>query len=561
MNNQTLSQAALLQYKALAPLEANQIAEIQRIQLLDVSGFSETEVRSFVIDPIVRVLGYEKGTVFSLDLEKSIRFLDKRRQIDYKCTLWTGNFWIIEAKKPSSRPSFSYDDFSQALEYAVHPEINAALVVLCDGNKLEIFDREVNVIEPVLRIARDDLVAEFDKIRAYLEPWQIWFFEKRRVTRQIDRVFDREFNLERVREFRSLVERQLDSKRVKILDNYRAEKIWDRRKDEFLIRLAKSSTEDIVSGWFFHPLSQSDMDAITQTLLDRCQVSTFRVLYRIFPDEPRDVNDHFYMMALHVLIALSKTTVEAQGLPSWLGGPHGTLEVAVKRLIGLSLTYFEADPPRKIVLLVAASARRILKLLSIVNESLWRTAELQHSFLRYLEPEISWHQITSSADGHVLQQIDSASLMVVLQFIRQCQPEGKDFKVAIAKSRLRGLWETERSLLAKAIHYRDLRNERNLGEIFPAESMAVSWDYIGHASLCVLDRFPEWKAYALSQHRTEIEQIARMGSWQARQWLEWPKPEPNQPTEEEIFPTKEAADRFFFGDREMQSSLMLAYRN
>jgi hypothetical protein len=45
-----------------------------------------------VIDPIVKMLGYEKGTTFSPDLEKPIHFIDSRKYIDYRCTLWEENF-------------------------------------------------------------------------------------------------------------------------------------------------------------------------------------------------------------------------------------------------------------------------------------------------------------------------------------------------------------------------------------------------------------------------------------------------------------------------------------
>ena len=60
--------------------------------------------------------------------------------------------------------------------------------------------------KPVLRVAKADLRRDFDKLRKLLEPMQVWFFQKRRVVRLIDKVFDKEFNLRRVEEFRSLIE-------------------------------------------------------------------------------------------------------------------------------------------------------------------------------------------------------------------------------------------------------------------------------------------------------------------------------------------------------------------
>jgi hypothetical protein len=105
------------------------------------------------------------------------------------------NFWLIEAKRPSpGRTKFGYADLAQAVEYAIHPDINAALVALCDGSLTEVFDREVSLTEPVLRVEQRDLVRDFDKLRVLLEPIQAWFFQKRRVVRLIDKVFDKEFN-------------------------------------------------------------------------------------------------------------------------------------------------------------------------------------------------------------------------------------------------------------------------------------------------------------------------------------------------------------------------------
>lgn len=69
----------LLQFKILNPLPASALDELYKIEALDLSGFYEQEVRTFVIDPIVRILGYDKGTDFSVDLGRPIEFLDKKK--------------------------------------------------------------------------------------------------------------------------------------------------------------------------------------------------------------------------------------------------------------------------------------------------------------------------------------------------------------------------------------------------------------------------------------------------------------------------------------------------
>jgi hypothetical protein len=163
--SQPISFEYLSQFKALEPLPADAIAALKKIEKIDVANFNEAEVRSFVIDPIVKVLGYDKGTDFSVDLGRRIEFLDKNKFPDYRFHLWQENFWIIEAKRPRlGGAAFGYEDLAQAVEYAVHPEINAALVVLCDGLKIEIFDREVSLTKPVLHIDKANLIKEFDNL-------------------------------------------------------------------------------------------------------------------------------------------------------------------------------------------------------------------------------------------------------------------------------------------------------------------------------------------------------------------------------------------------------------
>jgi hypothetical protein len=97
----------LLLSKKLEPLAEQHRAELEVIAKLDVSAFTEMEVRTYVIDRIIRILGYDKGTVFSADLEHPVTFLGKNIFPDYRLTLWNENFWLIEAKRPRmNKPAF-----------------------------------------------------------------------------------------------------------------------------------------------------------------------------------------------------------------------------------------------------------------------------------------------------------------------------------------------------------------------------------------------------------------------------------------------------------------------
>lgn len=71
----------LLTQKKLPQMNSIELAELVRIQELDVTGYTEADVRAEIIDPIIRILGYRKGDYSSVDREKHISFLGQKKQI------------------------------------------------------------------------------------------------------------------------------------------------------------------------------------------------------------------------------------------------------------------------------------------------------------------------------------------------------------------------------------------------------------------------------------------------------------------------------------------------
>jgi hypothetical protein len=536
----------LLQYKALTPLPSGALDELAKIEKLDVSGFYEPEVRTFVIDPIVRLLGYDKDTDFSVDLGRPIEFLGKKKFPDYKFHLWKENFWVIEAKRPlpENKEAFGYDALAQAVEYAVHPNVNAALVALCDGVILEIFDREVSLTEPVLHVDQANLRRDFDKVRALLEPMQVWFFQKRRIVRLIDKVFDKEFNLQRVAEFKTLIDRRLLAKRGVVLENFRrnVSPDYEERKKHVMA----ASTEELVDVHLFYEHSTPLTNVLVDTLVARCTPSPFPVMYKVFPDRPRDMNDAYGSHSLAFLVALGEKQASAGWLPAWLAQgkqSEASIEKAAQYLLKQSLNYFEDDQPRRIVLLAAAAIRRVFKLILLSNEAQWRTGDVMHFLTRYHGEELSWNQVLSSPEGHLGAVLDSRSMMATQQFVTDCQGERGEFKTEVGKLRLKDLWSLEKSLLGAIDDYPRLRRERNLGDGRMTEAAAISYDLLGHTTLCLLSRFPRWTAYALQEHRPLIAALASMNSWKAKELL-------GVGPKDEFGPVMKAdlAKRFFFGD-------------
>lgn len=98
--------------------------------------------------------------------------------------------------------------------------------------------------------------------------------------------------------------------------------------------------------------------------------------------------------------------------------------------------------------------------------------------------------------------------------------------------------------------------ERNLGDMRITEAADVTYDVLGHTTLCLLHPFPRWTAYALAEYRPSIERLAAMNSWKARELLGIDKNEKLAPVS-----NAELADRLFFGDAAILEVLRAGYAN
>lgn len=546
---------SLLLHKALPPLNIGDIEELERIQNLDVSGFTEADVRAEVIDPIIRILGYRKGNFSSVDREKHIKFLGKtHKYIDYTFTLWQENFWLIEAKRPLHDESFGYSELSQAIEYSIHPQINASIIVLCDGVKLELFDREEDVEKPTIHFKIKDLIINFDLLRKVLNPINIWFFYKRRVLKSIDKAFESEFNQSRVNEFLQIIENRLREKRDTILKNFQSTKFTDQN---FADVISKASIDEIIDIHFFFSHTASSIHEMNTALTRHCQEHRdFDVISRILPDHYRDTNDFYYMNAMSFLIHLEKQKTTLNWAPSWLTANNDrSLDTVIKSLIRHCLSYFKDDEPRRIILLAASTFRRILKIFSIVAPETNQKSEIQHLLTRLNESEFSWNQILSSAERNILIDLDRNSILATDHFVSEFTVERYKFNTNLAKQRLSQLWQAEKLTLEKLPNYFELLNERNLDEFHPTEAASVFYDNLGHSCLCIIKSSQKWKEYILNQHINEVTTLACLGSWAAREILDISK------SNELSSPSPHAlSNMFFFGDGEIQNSLMRLYK-
>jgi len=547
----------LLLNKTLKPLNQNELEELLRIQNLDVLEFSEADVREEIINPIIKILGYSKGEFSSVDREKHVRFLGKKsRYLDYSCTVFKENFWIIEAKKPLKKKNFGYKEFSQALEYSIHPEINASIIVLCDGLIIELFDRDENVESPLLAFQVSDLVENFENLRKILSPINIWFFYKRKVLKAIDKAFEKEFNQARLNEFFDLVNRRFDSKRGQILKNFQSTKFEDK---DYAEKILDADLDEVVDVYFYFMHNLNALNNMNIILLDEFDKSQFPVIFKIFPDKYKLINENYFSCALSFLLRLESHEKTIHWAPSWMKGDSNASKIEVedliKKLIKLMLSYFEDDLNRKLILIAHNSWNRLIKILYVLSPELSRTSELKHLLTRISSSEFSWDQILTSPKRNILIDVDNLALLQTHQFIRKFSiKDGYEFKTQSAKEFIKKLWELEKKALISHTNYKELLDELDFGEIFPAESIGVNFDYLGHITLCILKDYPKWAKYLIDQHKKELIELYVIGSWAAKEILD-----KFDITPEEISRDKVLSERLFLGDNEMQSFLYKSY--
>jgi len=546
----------LLHSKMLVPLSEKDIDELRKIQNFSkLDSYSEQDVREDIIAPILRLLGYQKESMFSVERDKSLRIAGKRLAFDYSLTLWEENFWIIEAKKPSvTNGKFGYDQIWQTLQYAVHPTINAALLVLCDGHAIEIYDREQSLEKPMLRVDRVNLIRDFDQIRAVLSPLQAWFFQKRRMVRLIDKVLDQEYNLGRLDELGKLLQQRIDGKYRIVVENMR--KIP--RSDDDLEQIQKAEPTELIRGMMPLNLSLAMLNAMSENLVTHCKSNPlFPILLQIFPDHPRAVSQSYFPNALHFLIRLSEQKVPVSWLPSWLSVEQSqpNLDQAIKRLIKLSLTGFRENVDWQIVLLFAAASRRMAKALMVLIPSANNVGQIRHLSERFMGDEFSFSQFVSSPDRHSLLELDNLSEMATQNFIASYSDKNGHLKTESAKYELIKTWNSELMLLRMTANYPELLRQRDFGETYPTETSCVRYDSLGHGTLCLLEGFPEWKEHVLSNLRPELDSLVSLGSWQARKWLGLNAEDVTLPSESEY------AERFFFGDLRLSAEFRDVYGN
>jgi len=177
---------------------------LHRWKNIDFTGWNEAEVREgFVID-LLHTLGYRKGTTYDLELEKPLKLSQpfhrigrKQVHIDYAPSVRKRYFWIVEAKPGKSR-EMDVGDLLQVHLYAVHPEIQARLVVLTNGWQIRIYDAlTLSTFEDALLVvSQGDAASTFMELREMVGAPKMRQFQRKRMLDIIKSTLDSEVDMD-----------------------------------------------------------------------------------------------------------------------------------------------------------------------------------------------------------------------------------------------------------------------------------------------------------------------------------------------------------------------------
>lgn len=213
-------------------LSTPEVLLLQRWKSIDFTTWNEAEVREgFVID-LLHTLGYRKGTTFDLEMEKPLKLSQpfhrigrKKVDIDYAPSVRKKYFWIVEAK-PGKQQAMDVGDLLQVHLYAIHPEIQARLVVLTNGWQLRVYDALTlsSFDDALLVVNQSDAESNFVELREMLGAARMHQFQRKRMLEVIRGTLEAEVDKDAFQQLAGELNRLVADGRKLIENN--ARELW-----------------------------------------------------------------------------------------------------------------------------------------------------------------------------------------------------------------------------------------------------------------------------------------------------------------------------------------------
>ncbi|HDR4442758.1 type I restriction enzyme HsdR N-terminal domain-containing protein [Bacillus cereus group sp. BceL101] len=222
----------------------------------DFLDWNESDIREEFIAPLLKELGYGKGTVNNVVREKSLKLSTpyhrvgrSRVQIDYIPTIRLKSFWIIEAK-PGNKKDMDMGDLLQAHLYAVHPEVQARFIVLTNGWEIRVYDA-LNVTsweDYIVLCNKDSELIDLKKLFQILNSKDMLRFLRTQIMHQIENSFAVELDQSELNHFFTSLNRKEYDLKKQIEDNARdfQRKAWRKEEDKYQSELQKLPIDSLL---------------------------------------------------------------------------------------------------------------------------------------------------------------------------------------------------------------------------------------------------------------------------------------------------------------------------
>ncbi|WP_437851690.1 hypothetical protein [Sorangium sp. So ce363] len=206
-----------------------ELAFLTRWKATDFSTWNEQTIREEFIIRLLHLLGYRKGTTHDLEMEKELRLAEpyhrigrKKVAIDYAPSLRLRYFWIVEAK-PGRPREMQFGDVLQAHLYAIHPEVQARFIVLCNGWEVRVYDAlTLRTFDDALHVCRrEDCTETFGDLKGILGSEHMLSFQRKRLVSLARDTLDVEVDIERFRQFKDEMSALLRSGEARVRENER----------------------------------------------------------------------------------------------------------------------------------------------------------------------------------------------------------------------------------------------------------------------------------------------------------------------------------------------------
>ncbi len=159
---------------------------LNRLRQVDWAGKPEATVSSQLIMQVLILLGYGEHTLHNVAEQQSYPLKDpwsskgsRRVKLDYQPRVYEEGLWVMEAKGTDA--AVTPQTLGQVRDYAIHPEVRAALMVTVDAAGFRVFDPwDEHWDEPLLTVGVNEVADRIDELRAVLGVDRVADFIRRR---------------------------------------------------------------------------------------------------------------------------------------------------------------------------------------------------------------------------------------------------------------------------------------------------------------------------------------------------------------------------------------------